>query len=556
MKKIFIYSLSILCTLFYQESSANNVEVSAISLTGQDVSAGVDNAANFTLVEFDLNWDNSWRTSTGPSNWDAVWIFVKYKIEGGTGCTAGDWQHATLSTTDADHSVITDNGITDEIDAASDGMGVFIYRSANGTGSINWDDVRIRWNYGTDGLLDACEVTVKVFAVEMAYIPTANFFLGSGSTNAGEFEEGTTGSPLQITSDGSITLGGGAAGSLGNNNASGMSGGADDFNDATSQTLPAAFPLGYTAYYCMKYEITNQQYAEFLNTLTATQQSRRSSTVTAGNFWGNSATPLTRAGLKCRIAPSGSIAGLYGCDLDDDDTYDEIGSDGLNIALGRMSWPDLCGYLDWAGLRPFSETEYKKAARGNQLPIVNEYAWGNASIHNSTYLALTNSGGDTELPNSPASGSGSGNAVYSTTVSSTGPLRSGIFAIGASTRIDAGAGYYGIMELSGNVWENAVSVGDAAGRSYTGVHGNGSLNNTGDADVDFWPGINGNNSTTVANSAYLGTTGVSGRAGAGFHGGTFNNTAWLRVADRQYTRWSGLTGRDQRNGGRGVRTAP
>lgn len=556
MKKKLLQSL-LFCTsfLFGNLSIANNVEVANIVLTGQDVSAGVDNVANFTLIEFDLNWDNSWRTSSGPSNWDAVWVFAKYKIEGGGACTAGDWQPLTLSTVDAQHSVTTDNGVADAINAASDGTGVFMYRSANGTGSINWDDVLLRWNYGSDGLLDACEVTVKVFAIEMAYVPTSNFFLGSGGNAPGEFEEGTLGSPLLISSDGSITLGGGAAGALGNNNAVSMSGGADDFNDATSQTLSAAFPLGHTAFYSMKYEITNEQYAEFLNTLTATQQTTRSSTVTAGNFWGNSASPLSRAGLKCRIAPSGIVPGLYGCDLDDDDTYDEIGSDGRNIALSRMSWPDLVAYLDWAALRPHTETEYEKMCRGNQLPVPNEYSWGTASFYATVYTPLTNSGGDTELPNSPSASATIGNAVVSSTHSS-GPLRSGIFATATSTRVNAGAGYYGIMELSGNVWENAVNVGSVSGRSFTGLHGNGALNSSGHADVDFWPGINGNNTTTNANAVYGGTTGVTGRAGAGFHGGTFNTTAWLRVCDRQYMYWTGLTGRDQRNGGRGVRTAP
>ncbi|MEO9850024.1 MAG: SUMF1/EgtB/PvdO family nonheme iron enzyme [Reichenbachiella sp.] len=535
--------------------NANNVDVSAVSTQGQDVSAGVNNAANFANVEFDLNWDNSWRVSTGPSNWDAVWVFIKYKIEGGTGCTAGDWQHATLSTNNAHHSVQTDNGVTPAFSASSDGMGVFLYRNANGNGSINWDQVRLRWNYGSDGLLDACEVTVKVFAVEMVYVPQSNFFLGSGGTEPGEFEDGVSGNPLLITSDGTLTLGGGGAGSLGNHNATGQSGGVDDFNDASSQTLPAAFPLGYDAFYCMKYEITNQQYAEFLNTLTAAQQAVRASTTTAGNFHENSATPVARAGLKCQIAPSGSVAGVYGCDLDDDDTYNEVGSDGLGIALSAISWPDLTGYLDWAGLRPFTETEFEKSCRGNQLPIVNEYAWGTAAIHASTYTALTNSGGESELPNSPGVGATAGNAVYSTT-HSTGPLRVGIFATASSTRVIAGASYYGVMELTGNVWEDAVGLGSVAGRSYTGLHGNGSLNASGHADVDYWPGINGNNTSTNANSTYGGTTGVTGRAGAGFTGGTYNTTAWLRVANRQYSLWTGLTGRDTRNGGRGIRTAP
>jgi len=545
MKKLLTIILVIAPSLIF----SNNIAISTVSTFGQVP------ASDYTFVQFDLNWDNSWRTSTGPSNWDAAWVFVKYKIDGGTGCTAGDWEHATLSTTSADHSVTTDNGIVDVITSTADGKGVFLYRNADGTGSINWDQVRLRWNYGVDGLLDACEVTIKVFAVEMVYVPQSNFFLGSGGTSDGEFESATSGSPLLITSDASITLGGGGAGSLGNNNTTGQNGAADDFNDVTSQTLPAAFPLGYDAFYCMKYELSNEQYSDFLNSLTATQQGTRASTIIAGNFHGNSATPLTRSGLKCRIAPSGSSPGLYGCDLDDDETYNEVASDGLNIAIGRISWPDVAGYLDWSGLRPFTETEYEKACRGNQLPVVGEYAWGTASRHSSTYTALTNSGAEDELPNAPSASTTIGNVVYSTTHSA-GPLRVGVFATASSTRVISGATYYGIMEMTGNVWENAVSLGSIAGRAFTGLHGDGSLNTNGQADVDYWPGINGNNSLTTANAVYGGTTGVTGRAGIGFHGGSFQGTTWLEVCNRDYSYWSGLTGRDQRNSGRGVRTAP
>ncbi len=44
----------------------------------------------------------------------------------------------------------------------------------------------------------------------MVYVPTGNFFLGSGGTEQGEFEDGTSGVPFQVTSNGSLTLGGGA----------------------------------------------------------------------------------------------------------------------------------------------------------------------------------------------------------------------------------------------------------------------------------------------------------------------------------------------------------
>jgi len=205
-----------------------------------------------------------------------------------------------------------------------------------------------------------------------------------------------------------------------------------------------------------------------------------------------------------------------------------------------------------------TELEYEKGCRGILPPVPNEYAWGSAALYATSYAPLINGGAGTELPTSPASG-GPGNAAYTTTVNVAGiqgPVRVGLFAIGASSRVDAGAGYFGIMEMTGNVWEMPVGVGQAAGRSFTGVHGNGVLDAAGNANQDFWPGVNGNSTWTVANTAYGGTTGSSQVAGLQFRAGSWLEATYLRVSDRQYSYWTGLNGRDQRMGGRGVRTAP
>jgi len=53
-------------------------------------------------------------------------------------------------------------------------------------------------------------------------------------------------------------------------------------------------------------------------------------------------------------------------------------------------------------------------------------------------------------------------------------------------------------------------------------------------------------------------TGCTGYAGISFTGGTWNTNLWITTSDRSYrgTGWNGVNGRDTRNGGRGVRTAP
>ncbi|HNK27123.1 MAG TPA: hypothetical protein PLE31_20290, partial [Cyclobacteriaceae bacterium] len=131
MRPLYYLCMAVLC-LLHVGAYSNDIAVSNATLTGQNA------ASDFTLVRFDISWSNSWRVSSGPSNWDAAWVFVKFRIEGGTGCTAGSWQHATLSATPGDHSVTTNNGVVPAIMPTADGKGVFLYRSANGSGNIDW----------------------------------------------------------------------------------------------------------------------------------------------------------------------------------------------------------------------------------------------------------------------------------------------------------------------------------------------------------------------------------------------------------------------------------
>jgi len=120
-----------------------------------------------------------------------------------------------------------------------------------------------------------------------------------------------------------------------------------------------------------------------------------------------------------------------------------------------------------------------------------------------------------------------------------GPLRVGSFAKGVTTnmRVNSGAGFYGAMELSGNVWERAVTVGRSTGRAFEGrYHGNGVLDGSGNPNVTSWPGTNA--------------------VGAGFRGGVWTSDALIaRLSDRLYAADT-LTRRSTDDGGRGVRSAP
>ncbi|HPC70089.1 MAG TPA: SUMF1/EgtB/PvdO family nonheme iron enzyme [Tenuifilaceae bacterium] len=507
MKKRTITLFTALALLLFAGSvAANNINVSNIRVTGQNTTAGENNPANYTLVQFDLSWENSWRTSSAPNNWDAAWVFVKYRVG------SGDWQHAWLNNTG--HSSGTGTSATIDAGLLTPGtafhattnpaLGVFIYRSADGTGNFSITGAQLRWNYGANGVADNATVDVKVFAIEMVYVPAGNFYVGSGGTETSAFYMyPTTTNPYQITGEGAITVGT----TDGNLYYPSSTYGGDQ-----SGPIPANFPKGYAAFYCQKYEISQQQYVDFLNTLTSAQASTRYPNATTNRH---------------AITVSG---GVYS-------------TTNPYVACNFLSWMDGAAYSDWAGLRPMTELEFEKACRGLETPVANEYAWGTATVAGNAYT-LENDNATNEGIASNYSTS-TGNASYDITDGSIdGPLRVGIFAANADNqgRITAGASYYGIMELSGNLWERAVTVGNATGRDFTGLHGNGALSTNGHANETAWPGL---------------TSGeVTGATGSGFRGGYWDNSAsYLRVSVRYYAAHTNSS-RYSTYGFRAVRVAP
>jgi hypothetical protein len=329
----------------------------------------------------------------------------------------------------------------------------------------------------------------------------------------------------------------------------------DDFaTGGGTQTLPASYPNGFNNFYCMKYEVSQEQYVEFLNALTVTQQANRTFAVALNAYQGPAAgglaSPQSRNGVKCKVASFGTMAGEYGCDLNNDGTFNDANVDGRFTAMNFISCNDVFAYLDWSGLRPMTELEFEKACRGPLNAVAGEFAWGTAAMTAATNIVGTGAEAETATP-------ASANANYGNNLPAAiaGPLRCGVFATATSIRTAAGSSYYGIMELTGNVWEDVVGLGTVAGRSYTGLHGDGKLNDAGDADVNNWPGINANNSLTTPNGVYGGTNGCKGIAGIGFAGGSYISTFNGQVSERQHHNFiSALGNRDQRNGGRGVRT--
>ena len=496
---------------------ANNIQVSNATLVNLD-------GANGTVdVQFTVSWENSWRTSTGaPFNWDAAWVFVKYRD-----ASTGLWQHCRLGTAHtAPAGTTITNGLLDPASAynasTNYGVGAFVHRSANGLGTFTATNVRLRWNYGQNGVLLANMAEVRAYAIEMVLVPEGSFSVGDGGTGSGRFiAGGSTNSPFQITSDAALGIAN-AAGSLwgvgvGGSNTIGPTG-----------TLAAAYPKGFGAFYCMKHEISQQAYVDFLNTLTYTQQAARTA-VAPNSVEGTgalSSTNANRNGIDIRTPGVASTTpAVYACNLDGNTTYGEA-TDGLWLACNWLASSDVAAYLDWSGLRHMTELEFEKTCRGPATPVADEFAWGNTSITQAT--SLVNVGTANEV-----SGTAGSNATFGNQANVSGPVRVGAFAA-ITGRAPSGAGYYGVMDLSSNLYESPVTVGTTAGRAFTGLHGDGLLDAAGNANVTGWP-----NNT-----------------GIGQRGGSWQQTAInSRVSDRGLGSNTSGT-RATNRGGRGVRRAP
>lgn len=400
-------------------------------------------------VTFDLRWYNSWRVSTVPFNWDAAWIFVKFRTCGASPTTP--WTHGLISTTLGDHNFSTAleptlaDGSAVGIDASPNNTGAMLRRSAVGVyPNAGPHTITLRvTNLPTSGDID-----VKVFGIEMVFIPQGAFFINDIYWGFGT---------QQITSEAAVTV----------TTTNYMINGA--WNHTFSNlNLSATYPKGYAPFYLMKYEISQGQYTDFLNTLPSTAQANRF----LGNFNSH----------RQRINNTGTPPNIYVTDRPD-------------RACNYFSWRDLSAYLDWAALRPMSELEYVKACRGEGPVIVGEYAWGTTGIVEENSITTPENG--TEIGNTTNSNCNYYGSTWNITGGDggVGPYRCGMFALPTANRITAGAGYYGNMELSGNLEEIVVACSNNASAEFQRVWGDGNLTAAGDHDVTGWPAatITGNN---------------------------------------------------------------
>jgi formylglycine-generating enzyme required for sulfatase activity len=536
---------------------ANNIQVN------NAIIAEHNESNNYVMIQFDLQWENSWRTNNlngdVVTNWDAAWVFLKYKVN-------GVWNHVKVN----NNGHIVPAGATMDLGLYNPGnayninsnpvIGLFFYRNANGTGTFAINGIRLRWNYQDNGVNFNDVEDIKIYGIEMVYVAEGSFYVGDGNTTNSEMgvlhAAGNPGQPFQITSESLITTASSGTGNLwGTGGVAYPQSYGEHVSPADPHDIPGTFPKGFKPYYCMKYKISQQGYVDFINTLTRQQQGSRTRALELGSYFHGSAiatnqsTRIYRNGIRFLSDPGAPLPRVFGCDFNGNNIAGET-DDGTDIECNFLNWGDVTAYLDWTGLRPMTELEFEKAARGPTYPLVHEYAWGTNTIINNgqwnhIYYQISNSASPDEGITNNFSTT-LGNAFYNFTtpaVPESGPHRVGIFAANPANngRVSAGASYYGIMEMSGSLFDVVIGIGTTESRQYTGNHGNGLLNITGFADETTWTPVG---------------------VGNGIKGGRWSSpmlsggvVANISISDRQSVNSSGSV-RSHDRGGRGVRTAP
>ena len=451
-------------------------------------------------LDFNVAWDKSWRSSEG---FDAAWIFIKRKSK------KGDWHHVTMK---ASSSKILNNRTSDMMDAeiriAPDGTGLMVNRLSESQGDNSWS-MRVAIQNHDNDFIDE----FRVLGLEMVYVSEGSYSLGTlksinerrevltpgaGGAPYNPFftfssdEKYNYGGVYQVTSENEI--------SIGKNDGDlfwidANIPGTNTFSGIPEGSLRKDFPKGFKGFYQMKYELSQQEYCDFLNTLSADQQENRDITQTV-----EFGRPISD--YRNMISKDNGI----------------FSTTRPHHPCNFLSWRDGLAYADWAGLRHMTELEFEKACRGPKPPVYREYVWGANEIKDKTnmqYVTTIYEGqqiAESEIGDIYADGNihasmfsyrnfidvctpkgnfydpeCSGCRSFSGGDGGRGPVQKGIFGRSANgDRINAGATFFGAMEMGGNLQEPVVTVGHPSGRKFQGSHGDGNLNDQGEANNADW----------------------------------------------------------------------
>ena len=413
MKKILFLAL-----LFSTNLTASDLEIQNVRVVNR-----TEVLSSPVSVIFDIQWKNSWNNK---KNHDAAWVFMKY----------GGYFNNHVKILSKGHLILQNrSGIasTPTIEVSADGLGFYIYPSKPYRGDINFK-IQILIDTTNQNLSRNRLNGLTVHGVEMVLIPEGTFTLGSPDEaaikKASFYKSDANGNPdglITISSEDEIKVAP-EAGALYYWSENSL------YNGDQKGTIPAEFPKGYKAFYIMKYELTQGQYAAFLNDLPDNWTYLRSP-IGGRHYYEK------RGGIRME--------------------KDRYIADNPQRPMNLISFTDALAYTDWAALRPITELEYEKASRGNSKPLPAEFVWGTNNYHlieryvdQDGELILANNHNESELTD--------------------------------ETRPVFGASYFWVMDLSGSLWEKVITIGNPIGRAFKGTHGDGKLQ-FGNATNEDWP---------------------------------------------------------------------
>ncbi len=384
-----------------------------------------DNGSTYAILN--VQWKNAWRNDT---NHDAVWLFFKFlRLPNG---------YANISVLQDGHTVTADHGtlpsgITFEI--PKDRFGVYLIPKNPFRGDVNVT-IKVLLDRSSLRVRDLRGMRLQAYVLEMVYIPQNKFFVGEADQDALRFgslyksgADSTFNGVFPITSEDQVIS---VTPTKDNLFYKAKQYG---YEGDQSGEIPASFPKGVYAFYIMKYEHLQGQYADFLNALWDGQSQLRA------NFGGKEYYQ-NRGSIKI-------VNGLYV-------------AENPNAPCNYISWDDSMAYADWAGLRPMTEFEFTKASRGPNQPAKRDFPWGTDSKLKIQRMIAAN--GSYTMLNGMDEGK-----------------------LTATTKDIFGASFYWVMDLSGGLWERVISIGHPRGRNFTGSHGDGNLTEYGTATNEDWP---------------------------------------------------------------------
>ncbi|MGE0142602.1 MAG: SUMF1/EgtB/PvdO family nonheme iron enzyme [Planctomycetota bacterium] len=424
-------------------------------------------------VQFTVRWSNAWRD---VRNHDGAWIILR-----GEDATAGP-----LRLAESGHRCT--GKVAGAVAVSEDRCGVFVALAEEHRGDVEWT-IEL-------ALAASAPESVSAWTVGMVFIPAGAFELGDDHPdvlNRGAFhqldENGAVAGTLRVADESELQVEKSPGALWYQRDRAG-------YHGDQGGPIPADWPKGTKAFWIMKHELTQGEYAAFLTALPEPWRTLRSPIGTKGE-----------ESSTCSLALDGervvAASPLRPCNF--------------------VSWDDTCAWMDWMALRPMTEFEFEKAARGPVRPIAGDYPWGTASreklerqVQRTRDLTLATAADEAELSD--------------------------------EHRERFGASYYRVMDLSGSVWERVVTVGHPRGRAFVGSHGDGVLTEDARATNSDWPATD-----TSGQNAH----GIGFRGGAEYFKPTSPNdptNPQSRVATRTYGGWAGA-GRYKTYSARAVRTS-